>query len=203
MNIFETEIINYPFETLKIQKGLTIKYQGDSISKVYFIRKGEVSIQEDTLTGKTFSLKTLGNNECFGELELFSSLDCVYNVTALTNCEIICISHENVSKSMQENFKITEYLYRSLCLKLKESSDYIINNRTRTLYDRLLFDILTNNDNGTYCFNKPNLCFKLNTTIRTLNRAFKKAQDEKLIYLNKGSAEILSLEDIKIYLNNK
>jgi len=104
---------------------------------------------------------------------------------------------------MQENFKITEYLYRSLCLKLKASSDYIINNRTRTLYDRLLFDILTNNDNGTYCFSKANLCFKLNTTIRTLNRAFKKAQDEKLIYLNKGSALILSLEDIKIYLNNK
>ncbi|MGL5900838.1 MAG: Crp/Fnr family transcriptional regulator [Lactobacillaceae bacterium] len=203
MSIFETAIVGYPFETLEIQKGMTIKYEGDVISKVYFIQKGEISVQEETPAGDTFRLKTLKSNDCFGELELFSPLKCVYNITALTNCEIICISHENVSKCMQEDFRVTKYLYQSLCLKLEASSKYIIKSRTRTLYDRLLFDILDNSDNGIYNFNKNELCFNLNTTIRTLNRAFKRAQDENLISLKKGNATVLSLEGIKLYLKNK
>ncbi|MBK5077549.1 Crp/Fnr family transcriptional regulator [Lactococcus lactis] len=203
MNIFETTIIKYPFEILKVQKGSTIKCQGDNISKVYFIREGEVSVQEETLAGDTLRLKTLKRNECFGELELFSSLDCKYNVKALTNCEIVCFSHEDVSKCMEKDFRVAKYLYQALCLKLESSSNCIVKRYTRTLYERLLSDILSNTDNGVYKFNKNDLCFKLSTTLRTLNRAFKKAQNENLICLEKGKARVLSLEKIKLCLKNK
>lgn len=202
MKITETNLKYCESVTYKLNKFTTVKEQGSRIDKVYFIKEGKVSVQEETLEGETVQLKTLMENECFGELELFSSENCFYQITTLTECQIVGISHEDVIKCMKEDFMILEYLYESICSKLKNSSKYIIQSRTKTIYERMLIHILDFSVNGEYQLEKEKLALTLNTTVRTLNRSLLKASEEGLISIIKNTVTILSIDNFKKYVHS-
>ncbi|WP_349652044.1 Crp/Fnr family transcriptional regulator [Lactococcus lactis] len=202
MNIFDTNLARSESVNYKLNKFTTVKEQGSNVDKVYFIKEGKVSIQEETLEGETVQLKTLEQDECFGELELFSSEKCYYQIVTLTDCQIVAINHNEVIKCMKEDFRIVQYLYESICSKLRNSSKYIIQTRTKTVYERLLMHILDFSDNGVYILEKEKLALNLNTTVRSLNRSLLRASHEELITVNKNIVDIVSVDTLKRYLKS-
>ncbi|EGO9003088.1 Crp/Fnr family transcriptional regulator, partial [Enterococcus faecalis] len=128
----------------KINKTATIYSSDKRKSYVCLIKSGKVIVAKYALDGERIFLKLLKKNDCFGELELFSATKNLYDIIALTDCEIYFVSYTDIKKWMAVDFSFTEYLFKSMACKLENSSNYIVHSKQYTIYNRFLFLILEN-----------------------------------------------------------
>lgn len=88
----------------RYKKGQIIFHENDECLYVGLVEKGSVQIVSYSLSGKEIVYNEINENDIFGNNLLFSQ-NPVYkgNVIAKTDCEILLINEENLTKILQNN----------------------------------------------------------------------------------------------------
>jgi CRP/FNR family cyclic AMP-dependent transcriptional regulator len=108
------------FEYLLASVDSPIFSEGDIGQEAYLISKGTVNIsQQDSATGESFSLATLGAGDMFGELSLIDAQTRSASANATRNTELIVLSREIFWQKAHQDTDYLQSLLRFLSQRIR------------------------------------------------------------------------------------
>lgn len=115
--------IKSPFERILLSKGESLFYQGDKAKHAYVIEEGWISISKTDDTGNEMVLSNLSKGEIFGELAIFDHNPRSATATALSNTEVMVISHKYLLAMIKENPDCVGKLLSNFAKRLRDMDD--------------------------------------------------------------------------------
>ncbi len=116
--------IKSPFERILLSKGESLFYQGDKAKNAYVIEDGWISISKKDDSGNEMVLSNLSKGELFGELAIFDHNPRSATATALSNTEVVVISHKYLLAMIKENPDYMGKLLSNFAKRLREMDDH-------------------------------------------------------------------------------
>jgi CRP-like cAMP-binding protein len=92
------------------QKGITICREGEDGDSLFIIGRGEVAITKQMPGGKEMWIRNLREGDFFGEFGFFTDQKRHASVKAITECEILQISHNELGKIVKTHPRVMEVL---------------------------------------------------------------------------------------------
>jgi cAMP-dependent protein kinase regulator len=103
------------------QKGISICREGETGDSLFIIGRGEVAITKRIAGGKEVRVRNLREGDFFGEFGFFTDQKRHASVKAVTECEILQISRndlEEIVKTHPRVMEVLQYLFRERVLDL-------------------------------------------------------------------------------------
>ncbi|PSW20160.1 Crp/Fnr family transcriptional regulator [Photobacterium sanctipauli] len=175
-------------------KGQTIFTQGQTVTAIYFILDGTISLNRQTVHGRRYQLGTFKHNGFLGLMELFSERDCFYSVKAEVDCEVYAVDGKRFCQLIYQTPKLAEFIFKHISTKWYLSVERMTRNILHSIKYCIIDDLLTFNHeqpDDTYVINKSLECERLGTTLRVYNRILKQLQDAGAIVVHRRSIEIV------------
>jgi CRP-like cAMP-binding protein len=97
----------------KVIKDQDILIQGNSPQNIYVIIKGEVEIYQE-LHNKKYKLLTMGEGECFGEVEILGIIPNIASVRTIKDSEFIEIEKRQLHQLLHSDMKIFNILLMNM-----------------------------------------------------------------------------------------
>lgn len=104
----------------KFKEGDVIFRQGDEGSCAYLIDRGQVEIQSE-VDGKKKPVAILGVGDIFGDMAIIDGSERSANAVALSNCECIEVSKEQLSERIEDADPIVRFLIAILLKRVRSS----------------------------------------------------------------------------------
>ncbi|MUK88810.1 cyclic nucleotide-binding domain-containing protein [Ornithinibacillus sp. L9] len=125
----ECELIINSSQQVDVKKGDNVYSEGDPANKLYFIKKGKIKNIKRIGKGKELILFTRKEQDCFGEIGLFSGLTYTNTAVAMEKSSLYVLEKEWVEKLVTDNgrmgLKFTRWVAESLEASNAKIRDYI------------------------------------------------------------------------------
>ena len=126
----------------KFRKAQTVFSQGDVADSVFYIQEGKLKITVVSGQGKEAVVAILGKDEFFGQGCLAGQPKRIAGATTLTNCEIMRIEKDAVTRILREEPKFSEMFLAHLLLRTirveEDLVDQLFNSSEKRLARALL-----------------------------------------------------------------
>ncbi len=147
-------------KTVPFKKNDHVFKQGDMDSNIYFIKEGLLKAYYLTNDGKEFVKSFLDAGDLIGSLRATStSTPSYFSVLCLEDCEMLCVSFEDLLKESKQNLEASSMLienlialslkkekreYEFLCLSVQERYEILLKERPE------IIDRISLNDTAKY-----------------------------------------------------
>jgi len=160
--------------------GLKLITQGEIIKNVFVVKEGITKCFISEENGKDFIVEFLGKGEIVGELELLKQMECLCNVSAISEVLVYAIP-KNVFVALCEKNGVFNKLL------LQELSTRIIQTSSRASFQQLytieygLLKLMKLQAEEKIKLSKEDMAAYLGIPIRSFNRTLKSLIDQKVI----------------------
>ena len=155
------------------------------------ILKGEANVLKYDYDGNRFIIEKLEKNSLFGDI--FSRFDGEIEVVAVTDCEVLLFSYEDLINKNKNRLFINN-LFQLLTYKIKKINVQVDILSKKTIRDKLIkyFKSISNKKNIEIPFNYTDLADYLCVDRSAMMRELKKMKDEGIIEVNGKKIKLLT-----------
>jgi CRP/FNR family cyclic AMP-dependent transcriptional regulator len=111
--------------TVRLNKGEILFHEGDTGDRLYVVVSGKVKLGRSGSAGRENLLAVLGPGQMFGELSLFDPGPRSTTATAVTNCEIRTLEHEELMGWLTGRPEVAQGLLGQLAARLRRANDVV------------------------------------------------------------------------------
>lgn len=191
------------YRRLKYKKGQIIAHEDEPCTTLGVILKGEVEIQRLYSSGKTIVLSRFCRGDVFGEAILFASTSAYpATVAAVTNCEILYISRDEMLKIFSRNEVVLNNFLSLLSNKIMILNSKIKNISFKSIRQKVINYILSKSKDGkishiTLKENKEVIAAELGIPRPSLSRELINLRELGYIAFDRSTIDILKLEALE------
>jgi CRP-like cAMP-binding protein len=109
----------------RLRRGEILFREGDAGDKLYLVSEGKVKLGRTSSDGRENLLAVLGPGQMFGELTLFDPGPRSATVTAVTDCELLSLSHEDLQRWLEGRPGVARGLLVQLASRLRRANDVV------------------------------------------------------------------------------
>src|SRR6186997_2314474 len=107
----------------RLRRGEVLFHEGDSGDKLYIVADGKVKLGRTSADGRENLLAILGPGQMFGELSLFDPGPRSATVTAVTDCTMKSLSHDELGRWLNGRPEVARGLLLQLAGRLRKAND--------------------------------------------------------------------------------
>jgi CRP/FNR family transcriptional regulator, cyclic AMP receptor protein len=199
MNIF-SHLSSQGLKT-KYNNDKFIYYRGDVGNSFYLINKGSVELSIFNLNGEKIILTELGQNDYFGQIEIFSHGIRPVNAMAHSGTELFCLSSEIIKNFIKSNSEHSLIIIENLCKMIDRGVEKIEDLVVLNAYQRVakkLYELSVSEENMHLYISQKKISEFLGLSERTTNITLQRLKQEGLIILRRSRIEILNCEKLKL-----
>jgi CRP/FNR family cyclic AMP-dependent transcriptional regulator len=108
-----------------ILRGDVLFHEGDDGDRLYVVTEGKVKLGRTSADGRENLLAILGPGQMFGELSLFDPGPRSATVTAITDCTMQSLSHEELAHWLDGRPEVARALLVQLAVRLRKANDVV------------------------------------------------------------------------------
>jgi CRP/FNR family cyclic AMP-dependent transcriptional regulator len=109
----------------RLRRGEVLFREGDSGDKLFIVTEGKVKLGKSSSDGRENLLAILGPGQMFGELSLFDPGPRSATVTAVTDCVMQSLSHDELLKWLTGRPSVARGLLAQLGSRLRKANDVV------------------------------------------------------------------------------
>ena len=109
----------------KLRRGDVLFHEGDAGDRAYVITDGKVKLGRTSSDGRENLLAILGPGQMFGELSLFDPGPRSATVTAVTDCTMQSLSHDELGQWLDGRPEVARGLLTQLAGRLRRANDVV------------------------------------------------------------------------------
>ena len=109
----------------RLRRGEVLFREGDAGDKLYLVTEGKVKLGRTSSDGRENLLAVLGPGQMFGELTLFDPGPRSATVTAVTDCGLLSLSHEDLQRWLEGRPGVARGLLVQLASRLRRANDVV------------------------------------------------------------------------------
>ena len=94
------EALSASMPEVKVRRGDVLFHEGDEGDRLYVVTDGKVKLGRTSADGRENLLAILGPGQMFGELSLFDPGPRSATVTAVTDCTMQSLSHDELARCL-------------------------------------------------------------------------------------------------------
>ena len=107
----------------RLRRGEVLFHEGDEGDKLYIVTDGKVKLGRTSADGRENLLAILGPGQMFGELSLFDPGPRSATVTAVTDCTMKSLSHDELGRWLNGRPEVARGLLLQLAGRLRKAND--------------------------------------------------------------------------------
>ena len=107
----------------RLRRGEVLFREGDSGDKLFIVTEGKVKLGKSSSDGRENLLAILGPGQMFGELSLFDPGPRSATVTAVTDCTMKSLSHDELGRWLNGRPEVARGLLLQLAGRLRKAND--------------------------------------------------------------------------------
>lgn len=191
------------YRRFKYKKGEIIAHEGEPCATLGVILSGELEIQRLYSSGKNIVLARFSKGDVFGEAILFAS-ESAYpaTVSAITDCEILYISKEEILKVFSKNEVALRNFLSLLSNKIMILNSKIKNISFKSIRQKVINYILIKSKDGSISHvtlkeNKETIAAGLGIPRPSLSRELINLRELGYIAFDRNTIDILDLEALE------
>jgi CRP-like cAMP-binding protein len=119
------EALSSSMDEVKIRRGQVLFSEGDSGDRLYIVTEGKVKLGRTSSDGRENLLAILGPGQMFGELSLFDPGPRSATVTAVTDCTMQSLSHDELGEWLDGRAEVARGLLTQLAGRLRRANDVV------------------------------------------------------------------------------
>lgn len=109
----------------RLRRGEVLFSEGDSGDRLYIVTSGKVKLGRSSSDGRENLLAILGPGQMFGELSLFDPGPRSATVTAVTDCVMQSLSHDELGSWLDGRPEVARGLLTQLAGRLRRANDVV------------------------------------------------------------------------------
>ncbi|HET7173913.1 MAG TPA: Crp/Fnr family transcriptional regulator [Nocardioidaceae bacterium] len=109
----------------RLRRGDVLFHEGDAGDRLYVVTDGKVKLGRTSSDGRENLLAILGPGQMFGELSLFDPGPRSASVTAVTDCTMQSLSHDELLKLLDGRPQVARALLWQLASRLRKTNDVV------------------------------------------------------------------------------
>jgi CRP/FNR family transcriptional regulator, cyclic AMP receptor protein len=109
----------------KLRRGEVLFSEGDAGDRLYIMTEGKVKLGRSSGDGRENLLAILGPGQMFGELSLFDPGPRSATVTAVTDCTLQSLSHDELARWLDGRPEVARGLLTQLAGRLRRANDVV------------------------------------------------------------------------------
>jgi len=109
----------------RLARGEALFREGDSGDRLYVVTEGKVKLGRTSADGRENLLAILGPGQMFGELSLFDPGPRSATVTAVTDCTMQSLSHDELGGWLTGRHEVARGLLLQLASRLRKANDVV------------------------------------------------------------------------------
>ncbi len=109
----------------KVHKGHHLFKEGDAGEKLFVVVEGKMKLGTQSSDGRENLLSILGPGEMFGELSIFDPGPRTSTATAVTDCKLLALSHDQVLGWVTAHPEVSFQLLARLAQRLRKSNEVL------------------------------------------------------------------------------
>jgi CRP/FNR family cyclic AMP-dependent transcriptional regulator len=109
----------------RLQRGEVLFHEGDQGDRLYVVTEGKVKLGRTSADGRENLLAILGPGQMFGELSLFDRGPRSATVTAVTDCRMRSLSHDELGRWLDGRPEVARGLLGQLAGRLRRANDVV------------------------------------------------------------------------------
>jgi CRP/FNR family cyclic AMP-dependent transcriptional regulator len=119
------EALTASLKQTRIRRGDVLFSEGDEGDRLYIVTEGKVKLGRSSVDGRENLLAILGPGQMFGELSLFDPGPRSATVTAVTDCTMQSLSHEELGSWLDGRPEVARGLLSQLAGRLRRANDVV------------------------------------------------------------------------------
>jgi CRP/FNR family cyclic AMP-dependent transcriptional regulator len=173
--------------------GHLVLMEQDEGKALYILLEGQVSIQRETVSGRTILIAQRGPGDHFGEMSLLDGLGHSADVVALVECRVLVVSREAFVKTVIEHPSVALAVIRTLTSRLREQTGDLTRAKSLDLMGRLCATLLdlADGEGALKGATQQHLANLTGSTRESVNRTLQSLQDAGHIELGRGVIRLL------------
>jgi CRP-like cAMP-binding protein len=108
-----------------VLRGEVLFHEGDEGDRLYVVTEGKVKLGRSSADGRENLLAILGPGQMFGELSLFDPGPRSATVTAITDCTMQSLAHEELGRWLDGRPEVARALLVQLAVRLRKANDVV------------------------------------------------------------------------------
>jgi CRP-like cAMP-binding protein len=117
------EALSASMAEVKVRRGDVLFHEGDEGDRLYVVTDGKVKLGRTSADGRENLLAILGPGQMFGELSLFDPGPRSATVTAVTDCTMQSLSHDELGRWLNGRPEVARGLLLQLAGRLRKAND--------------------------------------------------------------------------------
>ncbi len=117
------EALSASMTETKVRRGDVLFHEGDEGDRLYVVTDGKVKLGRTSADGRENLLAILGPGQMFGELSLFDPGPRSATVTAVTDCTMQSLSHDELGRWLNGRPEVARGLLLQLAGRLRKAND--------------------------------------------------------------------------------
>ncbi|MDR1442136.1 MAG: Crp/Fnr family transcriptional regulator [Bifidobacteriaceae bacterium] len=109
----------------RLRRGSALFWEGDEGDRLYLIQSGMIKLGRRSPDGRENLLAVLGKGEFIGELTLFDPGPRTATATAVTDSQLLELSHEAVGEWLDQNPAASKHLLQELAHRLRRTNEAV------------------------------------------------------------------------------
>jgi CRP/FNR family cyclic AMP-dependent transcriptional regulator len=110
---------------IKLRRAEVLFHEGDPGDKLYIVTEGKVKLGRTSSDGRENLLAILGPGQMFGELSLFDPGPRSATATAITDCIMQSLAHEELGRWLDGRPEVARALLVQLAVRLRKANDVV------------------------------------------------------------------------------
>jgi CRP-like cAMP-binding protein len=110
---------------ITLDRGDVLFHEGDSGDRLYVVTDGKVKLGRTSVDGRENLLAILGPGQMLGELSLFDPGPRSATVTAVTDCTLASLSHEELGPWLEGRVEVARALLSQLAGRLRRTNEVV------------------------------------------------------------------------------
>jgi CRP-like cAMP-binding protein len=109
----------------RLRRGDVLFHEGDEGDRLYIVTDGKIKLGRTSADGRENLLAILGPGQMFGELSLFDPGPRSATVTAVTDCTMKSLSHDELGRWLNGRPEVARGLLAQLAGRLRRANDVV------------------------------------------------------------------------------
>ncbi|MGI8612391.1 MAG: Crp/Fnr family transcriptional regulator [Nocardioidaceae bacterium] len=109
----------------RLRRGEVLFREGDSGDRLYVVTDGKVKLGRSSTDGRENLLAILGPGQMFGELSLFDPGPRSATATAVTDCTLMSLGHDELLRWLVDQPHVARGLLNQLAARLRRANDVV------------------------------------------------------------------------------
>src|SRR4028118_1761445 len=119
------ESLRASMSDVRIRRGEALFREGDSGDRLYVVTDGKIKLGRSSADGRENLLAILGPGQMFGELSLFDPGPRSATATAVTDCALMSLGHDELLRWLTDQPHVARALLHQLAARLRKANDVV------------------------------------------------------------------------------